>query len=456
MSFDVNGWYPRLRKVNGRIFCAYGIGQTRVAELRRDGQNIVTLRDEFVASGMYGAQIRNNGDCIALQELPNDRARLCTFNVLRDWVYAPLNDDPDLVAGNLFAVTDDLWTSWLASRMRVAINGRAYPGGGTLAAGGPYVAHSKDGNNTVVVRRHIDGSSIEHACRIVNYHQSAVASNGAVIYGGYGPVHGFKELDRDEDLTVTPWRVEGIGLAWVGSDGQTWIATMGENRVGTVQVYIRPWGGKECVIVNQQAIDLSIIEDGDSWIVASCGARGELSINVVPISSPRRLVPDIQPDVTTPIPSVPQVPTVPSEPEAPTEQPERPRDRTSLKAEERLRAGEWITSPSGRYRWQVETDRFIGVDTERAEVFFATPMGEVRELLQQSDWNLVLYAKDGSVIWASGAQGSVPDAVTVAQDDRNLVTYADGSPRWASDTTPDREPPASGRDAWQRILDSRK
>lgn len=302
MGFDRNGWYPRLAKVDGRLFMAYGNGQTRLAELRKNGSQIEVVKDIQLWSplpefpSIWGAQWGRDGQLFAFVETGSrpDRAVLCSTNV-RDplWRFSPHGDDPELVAGNIHAITPDLWSSWLAAKMRLVINGQPYPGGGVLAASGKWVTHSKDGENSAIIRRHLDRvlDSEEHPRVPPNYHQAAIAENGWTIYGGYGATHGFRQAGVDEALTVVPWGVEGIGLCWVGSDQKVWVATMGWNdNLPTVLVLIRPWGEQACVIVERDAVDLSIIEDGDDWVMASCDAVGILNVDVVSRASARRTV----------------------------------------------------------------------------------------------------------------------------------------------------------------------
>ena len=49
--------------------------------------------------------------------------------------------------------------------------------------------------------------------------------------------------------------------------------------------------------------------------------------------------------------------------------------------------------------------------------------GDPSALVMQDDGNLVLYAKDGSIIWASGKTGKTGDYFLILQDDGNMVVY---------------------------------
>jgi serine/threonine protein kinase len=49
--------------------------------------------------------------------------------------------------------------------------------------------------------------------------------------------------------------------------------------------------------------------------------------------------------------------------------------------------------------------------------------GDPKAFVMQDDGNIVLYAKNGSVIWASNKTGSIGDYFLVLQDDGNLVVY---------------------------------
>jgi hypothetical protein len=66
--------------------------------------------------------------------------------------------------------------------------------------------------------------------------------------------------------------------------------------------------------------------------------------------------------------------------------------------------------------------------------------GDPKAFVMQDDGNIVLYAKNGSVIWASNKTGSRGDYFLVLQDDGNLVVYKGKPfgpnlvPMWASDT----------------------
>lgn len=65
--------------------------------------------------------------------------------------------------------------------------------------------------------------------------------------------------------------------------------------------------------------------------------------------------------------------------------------------------------------------------------------GNVKELVMQSDGNLVEYAKNGQAIWASNTAGN-NGAYLIAQTDGNAVIYTSGGqPLWSSSTptTPD-------------------
>lgn len=103
-------------------------------------------------------------------------------------------------------------------------------------------------------------------------------------------------------------------------------------------------------------------------------------------------------------------------------------DLASLSAWMRLRQGDAVVSPSGRYRLQL--DHFGGLTlTERPNWINGTPEAwylfgsEVEQLVFQTDGNLVAYRADGSVVRSFGTAGSAATTLRL-QDDRNVVLLA--------------------------------
>jgi len=79
---------------------------------------------------------------------------------------------------------------------------------------------------------------------------------------------------------------------------------------------------------------------------------------------------------------------------------------TQISSETRMKAGDYLQSPDGRF-----------------------------SLVMQADGNLVVYAADATALWNSHTNGN-PGAFAAMQSDGNLVVYAsNGKPLWASGTS---------------------
>lgn len=88
-----------------------------------------------------------------------------------------------------------------------------------------------------------------------------------------------------------------------------------------------------------------------------------------------------------------------------------------------LKPGEFITSPNGKYKAELQTDGNLVVSGPTGPAWGTMTYGKsVATADMQADGNLVLYTADHGVVWASNTEGS--GAHLVIQDDRNLVVYA--------------------------------
>jgi tRNA A-37 threonylcarbamoyl transferase component Bud32 len=107
-----------------------------------------------------------------------------------------------------------------------------------------------------------------------------------------------------------------------------------------------------------------------------------------------------------------------------------------------LPAGGQILSQNKLYRFEVQpTGALVLYDSyTNNQLWSSQTKGDPNVLVMQDDGNLVLYAKNGSVIWASGKTGKTGDYFLTLQDDGNLVVYqgspngANITPIWATNT----------------------
>ncbi|UOY01116.1 DUF3152 domain-containing protein [Blastococcus sp. PRF04-17] len=102
-----------------------------------------------------------------------------------------------------------------------------------------------------------------------------------------------------------------------------------------------------------------------------------------------------------------------------------------------MQAGEWLTSPSDRYRFAMQADGNAVLYAGSRVLWHSRTNGNPgSRIVMQGDGNLVVYSPAGRPLWHSVTQGS-PGARLVLQDDGNLVVYArDNRPLW--NTGPDR------------------
>jgi hypothetical protein len=107
-----------------------------------------------------------------------------------------------------------------------------------------------------------------------------------------------------------------------------------------------------------------------------------------------------------------------------------------------LPAGGQMLSGNKLYRVEVQpTGALVLYDNySNKQLWSSNTKGDARDLVMQNDGNLVLYAKNDSVIWASETTGKKGDYFLALQDDGNLVVYQGiyqspkATPIWATDT----------------------
>jgi serine/threonine-protein kinase len=107
-----------------------------------------------------------------------------------------------------------------------------------------------------------------------------------------------------------------------------------------------------------------------------------------------------------------------------------------------LPAGGQLLSGNKLYRFEIHADgELVLYDNYSNKTMWSSKSkGDPNALVMQDDGNLVLYAKNGSVIWASDKTGKTGDYFLTLQDDGNLVVYqgrpdsANITPIWATNT----------------------
>jgi hypothetical protein len=107
-----------------------------------------------------------------------------------------------------------------------------------------------------------------------------------------------------------------------------------------------------------------------------------------------------------------------------------------------MNSGDQLLSLNKRYRFEVmPTGELVIFDNnDNKPIWSSNSQGDPNALVVQDDGNLVLYAKNGSVIWASNKTGKTGDYFLSMQDDGNLVVYqgkpesANIKPIWATNT----------------------
>ena len=110
-----------------------------------------------------------------------------------------------------------------------------------------------------------------------------------------------------------------------------------------------------------------------------------------------------------------------------------------LEMNARLQMGQELRSANGRFSLSLYVDgNLVLYDHEtNAPIWASNTAGKKAEyLVMQEDGNLVLYAENGDVLWASETASEQSGRIYRFQinDDGNMVILRDGSPMWASNT----------------------
>ena len=95
-----------------------------------------------------------------------------------------------------------------------------------------------------------------------------------------------------------------------------------------------------------------------------------------------------------------------------------------LKSGSSLKPGDFLTSPNGTYRLELQTDGNLVLSGPTGPAWDSKTWGQpVVTADMQADGNFVLYTADHGVVWRTDTADK-PGAHLVLQDDRNVVIYA--------------------------------
>lgn len=302
-----NGWWPRVHVTpDRRIWVAYGNWLVVLAELRRTAAGLELIAEHVLApetreGNRTGAAQwirpytltawRERDDIAAEPLLAWERFELDVRDLDAGWrrVAGPGTD----VGGNHVRARDGHTLEWHEGRLRFDGRDLGWRGGAISTCEG-WAAYPSDGNHQHVVRRSLGGVIQQWPVQAALY-EIACGPDGHIAYGGYGGrIVGIESNGRHVDLTVTPWRSEGLHQLWRGRDGRVWVATTTWVH-GPMRVLLRPWGEQDCVVLERDAAFLSIAEDEDAWIVASSTDVGRCTVELIPMSTPRLRVTSIEP-----------------------------------------------------------------------------------------------------------------------------------------------------------------
>lgn len=303
----LNGWWPHLSP-SGR-YVAYGDwGGSWVYDLTT-GTNYDFSTPADLASD-------TGHSCIGgFWITPTKMTYVCQSTLLpRDHVYryevdfsgstpgSPVrtSDDPAIVAGNQFMAEDGHWVSWLTSGFRLAKDNAviATGVGGAVAISQNQIVHACDNSNANICLRNGTTLSRTFTSRIP-LHQMTI-TDGYILYGGYGGLHGITPTGTDVNLLLSPSYMEGAGNApgvRTGAGGQVflvngtyWVATVASGPAGNY-IFIRPWGSTTAIIIQADAVSVDVAVSGTNFIVAYNNDRGGMAVLTVPINSSRDRIP---------------------------------------------------------------------------------------------------------------------------------------------------------------------
>jgi hypothetical protein len=197
-------------------------------------------------------------------------------------------DDPALVAANTFDARDRHWASYLTVEARVVrddailatgVRGVSVYGDDTLTVG--------DGDTTFRVYRQATLARTLALPADANIWK--LQARGWIPFGYWGQSRAYDEHGVIHDLTVTPYRGEGLAsLVWAGD--QLWVWTATERPSDLRRALLgRPLGATDCVVIENEGLaNLDAAYTTDlGFIVCGCSDRGQLLVYRVPLDATR-------------------------------------------------------------------------------------------------------------------------------------------------------------------------
>ncbi|MDP2642010.1 MAG: hypothetical protein Q8P21_01830 [bacterium] len=288
-----NGWWPALSP-NGR-YVAYGNwGESWVTDLESPTKITRNFsRPEDLPKGarcIAGQWMSSTKLTFVCSDIPGVDGFYRYEVIVGEWVARRTSDNPGNVEGNVFKAKDNHWASYLAPT-RIAKDNQVIVSGGTggvIAISGNTLVHACTNENQSICVR--DGANLSKTYQVrTPLHQMEINS-GYILYGGSGPVRGITPSGTDIDLTVSPWRYEGIGDL-TSVNNTVWVTTTSwDSSANTGYIFVRPWGSISTIAIPAEAVSVSTIyKDGD-FVIAYNDDSGRMKVVTVPADSPRTIV----------------------------------------------------------------------------------------------------------------------------------------------------------------------
>jgi hypothetical protein len=272
-----NGWFPAISD-DGR-YIAYGFGGSWVYDRTSKQES-----DLNHVSNIYCNQWIRPGVLTQCQSTTNNTMNRYEID-MSNRTPVLTSDDPSLVAGNYFWVSEGSWASWLSGR--IAMNNQVLYASGVGAFGMSKNWHFYTDPDHSIMHIYRDGQFLRDKVPQTPLHESRMWG-GYIIYGGYaGGIRGIDPSGNDTDHTAVPWRFEGPGAVFP-VNGQPWVVstTWDEDRADGF-VLVRPWGAKDVMIIHLQLVNPTAVQVGNDLIIAGNTDKGQIYILKVPVNAPR-------------------------------------------------------------------------------------------------------------------------------------------------------------------------
>lgn len=281
-----NGWWPRVWvSPEGRILVAHGNAECYLTEFTRSGTVLTHVSTAIIGPpGAWGGYWIAPYTLTFWRERPDvghDFWERYTYDV-RTGTPVVVQPPGPAVGGNVMDARDGHAVAWMASTLRVMLDGALLAtNAGPASVAESWVAWMTP-DHARISRMSPSFDTVEYPTA-TPMHQMAIGPNGIVAYGGYGPVHTLiGPVDADATLALS--RTEGAPWLWRNSDGIVWLATVAYD--GAAFCLLRPVGSHEAIIVHVGAVFLTVANDGDCFILATCGDRGEGVVTAIPRDTP--------------------------------------------------------------------------------------------------------------------------------------------------------------------------